>query len=108
MDHHDRRFDFFKLLATLSFVALLAYLLTGDPKVAYHAKSLALRFGLVPLVLAFLSSLLMLFVTMGSGESRRTLKPNEVDIRGFIVFLFSVGVPVLLIVGLFGVALLKR
>ena len=107
MDHHDRRFDYFKLLATLSFAALLAFIVTVEPKLALHAKSLSFRFGFVPLALAMAGSLLALFLLRGPLEPRPALKPNEVDVRGFVFFLFALVTPSLLLIGVVGFALTR-
>ena len=109
MENHDRRFDFFKLTAALSFVALLALVLTPHTTPILHAKSLEFRLIFVPFSLAFVASLLMLLLTMGPREKQqaRGARPDQVDIFGFVLFLFSMGVTIAILTGILGLAVLR-
>gem|GEM_PF-2681792 len=109
METQDRRFDFFKLTAALSFVALLALVLTPHTKPILYAKSLEFRLIFVPFSLAFVASLLMLLVTMGPREKQPTklARPDQVDIFGFVLFVFSMGVTIAILTGLFALAVLR-
>ena len=105
MTSPDRRFDFFKHLAWLNLAALLVLCLMGREGDFQVSKALVFRLGFMPLVLSLAASLIMMVVTMRPGDRSAPVPPQEVDIRGYITFLFSVFTPTLFLLGAVWVAI---
>lgn len=108
MNTPDRRFDFFKLTAALSFVALVALVLTPHEGPLLNGKSLEFRLIVLPFGLAFVASLLMQLLTMSPRDPQPAKTGrDQIDIFGFVQLVFALGVSIALFTGLLALLVLR-